>query len=189
MDEADRIFQCKELASVRHSYWWGSSSLLQPLIFQLLECPSYERFVGGIARQLLALGYCRRELHPAPLTLLDENLNIMRLTFERYERYSTPTSHIESLLKSLEELLHAGPLSLKQLARIAIRRAVGGIDFARQVKRLKSRITPPLLEYVADPTELMLSDDKVYHRMKSDTDTSATDTDSASSTDTENVSS
>ena len=168
--------------------------MLQPLFFELLECSSYKQFVGGIARQLLALGYCRRELHPAPLTLLDENLNIMRLTFESYQSLA---SHI-GLLKSLEKLLHAGPLSLQQLARIAIRRAVGGVDFARQVNRLKGRIPPPLLEYVADPTELMLSDDEVYHRMKSDSDTDAcnhsvSDTDSyndsASGTDSDSVSS
>ena len=112
-------------------------------------------FVEGIARQLLALGYGRRELHPAPLPLLDENLNDMR---RASARLVPPKRKRELLLKSLVEEFRAGPLSLQQLARIAIRRAVGGADFARKMNRLAGCIPPALLQYVADPTELMLSD-------------------------------
>ena len=135
---------------------WQSPSLLRPLFGRLEDC--LVPFVGGIARQLLALGYGSRELHslhPAPLPLLDENLKDMRLASARV---SYPMMKRELLLKSLVKQFRAGPLSLQQLARIAIRRAVGGADFTRKMYRLAGCIPPALLQYVADPTELMLSD-------------------------------
>ena len=146
-------------------------SLLRPLLFRLSD--RYVPFVGGVARQLLALGYGRRELHPAPLPLQDENLHDMRLALARL---SPPLRPRELLLKSLVEEFRAWPLSLQQLARIAIRRAVGGAAFSRQVKRLAVAdpltgimpLPPLLLRYVVDPTELMLSDEEAFHRMKSD---------------------
>ena len=50
------------------------------------------------------------------------------------------------------------PLSLQQLARIAIRRTVGSADFARQVNRLADIMPASLLQYVEEPTELIVSD-------------------------------
>ena len=158
--DANRMFQWKGLVSQR-AFEWGSPSLMLPF-FQLSKCYSYAPFVGGIVRQLLALGYGRRELHPAPLALFDENLDDMR---RELARLSFPFRRRGKLLKLLVEQFSAGPLSLQRLARITIRRDVGGADFSRQVKRLAGRIPPPLLEYIADPTELMPSDDEVYRRV------------------------
>ena len=55
----------------------------------------------------------------------------------------------------------SGPLTLQQLARIAVRRAVGGADFARQVRRIASHIPPLLFDYVAEASEYLLTDDEV----------------------------
>ena len=43
----------------------------------------------------------------------------------------------------------AGPLTIQQLARIAIRRSVGEIDFERRVRALDSLLPTPLFKYVA----------------------------------------
>ena len=142
---------------------WYTRSLLRPLFCRLST--RYVPFVGGIARHLLVLGYGRREQHPAPLALLDENLDNIR---RANARLSSPKRQRELLIKSLVELFCAGPLSLQQLAHIAIRRAVGGANFTRQINRLAGRIPLALLQYVADPTELMLSDDELYCRLKND---------------------
>ena len=140
---------------------WDSRSLLRPLFCRLLD--RYVSFVGGIAWQLLARGYGRCELHPASLALLDENLDDMRRVLASL---SSPMRQRELLLKSFVVLFRVGPITLQQLARIAIRRAAGGVDFARQVNRLAGDIPPALLKYVADPTEVMLSDDELYIALK-----------------------
>ena len=94
---ADRMFQWKGLVSW-YAFAWLSISLLRLLFIKLLECSSYVPFVGGVAQQLLALGYGRRELHPLPLALFDENLHDMRCKL-----VLTPISQSELLLKSLVE--------------------------------------------------------------------------------------
>ena len=60
------------------------------------------------------------------------------------------------------------PLTLQRLARIAVRRAVGGAGFARQVRQLTGLIPPALLQYIADPTELILSDEEVESLIRND---------------------
>lgn len=44
-----------------------------------------------------------------------------------------------------------GPLTLQQLARIAVRRAVGGSHFAPRIVSLKKALPISLFDYVADP--------------------------------------
>ena len=154
--------------SEKHWQWESDNaniSLLQPLFLHHSRMP--EGFFRGIAQQLLALGYGRRELHPAPLPLHDERLDD---TWRELQRFSKTFSNISNLaheLQSLVQHFHEGPLSLKRLSRIAVRRAVGGADFARQVGRLAGYIPPALVEYVADPTELMLSDEEIDRFVRS----------------------
>lgn len=64
-------------------------------------------------------------------------------------------------LKSIINRFDAGPLSLLELSRIAVRRAIGDTDFKRRVRALSERVPPRLLTYIADSTELMLSDAQV----------------------------
>lgn len=115
----------------------------------------------AIAKQLLTLGYGRRELHPPGLPLHDENLNSTRKSIQKLlaaGRFSAPRE-----LRSLVKLFDSGPLTLQQLSRIAIRRAVGGQDFAARVRstEFRARLPPALYCYVSDPTELMLSSAEV----------------------------
>lgn len=141
-----------------------NTSLLLPLFLKHLPMPErFLPFARGIAQQLLALGYGRRELHPAPLPLLDEQLDDTRRDLERFvELYQNECKSINVIeLQSLVQHFREGPLSLQRLARVAVRRAVGGADFARQVRRLAGLIPPALVQYVADPTELMLSGEAV----------------------------
>ena len=71
-------------------------------------------------------------------------------------------------MQSLVQHFRDGPLSLERLARVAVRRAVGGTNFPRQVRRLAGHIPPALVQYVADPTELMSSDDEVDRLTRDD---------------------
>ena len=61
------------------------------------------------------------------------------------------------MLKALVARFDAGPLTLQQFARIAVRRAVGGEHFAKRIRSISPHLPPLLLEYVADPTEEMLN--------------------------------
>ena len=144
-------------------------------------------FSRSICRQLLALGYGRRELHPQGVLLYDENLDDTRKILE-YERQvgfhsdsdtesddtDEPISSTESYesitttetdesiialeLQSLVTAFDAGPLSLLQLSRIAVRRAFGGVHFVNRIKALSLLLPPLLYDYVADPTELLHTD-------------------------------
>ena len=64
-------------------------------------------------------------------------------------------------LQLLIDHFDEGPLTLQQLSRIAIRRAVGGADFVRKVRRIKSHIPPLLFDYVTEANEHMLTDYEV----------------------------
>ena len=154
------IFPMRNPEKIPVDWAWESDSanksMLQPLFLQHPRMPeSLLPFARGIAQQLLALGYGRRELHPAPLPLLDEHLDDTCRALALYQ------SEWKNELQSLVQLFRESPLSLQRLARIAVRRAVGGADFARQVRRLAGHIPLALVQYVADPTELMLSDEQV----------------------------
>ena len=134
----------------------ANKSLLQPLFLQHPRMPEgLLPFARGIAQQLLALGYGHHELHPAPLPLLDKQLD------DTCRALALNQSEWKKELKSLVHIFSEGPLSLQRLSCIAVRRAVGGADFARLVRRLAGHIPPALVQYVADPTELMLSDEQV----------------------------
>ena len=107
-----------------------------------------------IAYQLLALGFGRRELHPGDLPVRDVNLDLTREILD----YPDDEGEWKSEFRNVRRLVRhfdAGPLTLQQLARIAIRRAVGGVDFARRVRKLAHLMAPPLLRYVADADELL----------------------------------
>ena len=107
-----------------------------------------------IAYQLLALGYARRELHSGDLPVRNESLEFTRdlISFQHnHPEYKSEYRHLQRLVDHFD----AGPLTLQQLARIAIRRAVGGVDFARRIRKLAHLTPPPLLRYVADADELL----------------------------------
>lgn len=128
-------------------------------------------FCRGIAVQLLALGYGRRELHPDGVPLFDEHLNVTREAVrDKLHRRDMYTYHewncedVEEIewceyctteMQALVDRFDAGPLSLLQLLRIAVRRAVGGIHFVRRLRTITRLLPPALYDYVADPTELM----------------------------------
>ena len=140
----------------------ANKSLLRPLFLHHPPMPeAFLPIARGIARQLLALGYGRRELHSAPLPLHDEHLDDACRALESFSETLTNKSHFTDELQSLVQHFREGPLSLQRLTRVAVRRSVGGADFARQVKRLVGLIPLALVQYVADPTELMLSDEEV----------------------------
>ena len=135
-----------------------SESLLQPFEWSELPLPLLP-LVRAIALQLLALGYGRRELHTGSFPARDANLSATRSLMAVMLEENDMEARRE--LQSLVDHFDAGPLTLLQLARIAVRRAVGGADFARQVRRIKSHIPPLLFDYVAEPSEYLLTDDKV----------------------------
>ena len=117
-------------------------------------------FAMGVAAQLLSLGYGRRELHPACLPVFDGHLDATRDAL--FELLDIGEVIGAGQLQLLIESFDAGPLTLRELSRIAIRRAVGGAYFERRVRALKGSFLPaPLLKYVADPTELMLDDEQL----------------------------
>ena len=123
--------------------------LIEMLIFTQTKC------CIRIAYQLLALGYGRRELHRGDLTVRDEHLELTRNILDYSDIYG---DECESEFRDMQQLVDhfdAGPLTLQQLARIAIRRAVGGIDFARRIRKIAYLMPPPLLQYVADADELL----------------------------------
>lgn len=110
----------------------------------------------AIALQLLALGYGRLEVHTAGVRPRDESL-----IDTRRHMASLQLSHAEAAreLEAIVEHFDSGPLTLQQLSRIAVRRAVGGGDFARRVREV---ILPPtVLNYVAEASEHMPSDEEL----------------------------
>ena len=110
-----------------------------------------------IARHLLALGYGRRELHPGDLPVREEHLCLTRDTLYVLEEVDSDGKW-KSEFRDLQQLVDhfdAGPLTLQQLARIAIRRAVGGVDFARRIRKIAHLTPPPLLKYVTEADELL----------------------------------
>ena len=136
----------------------NSESLLRLLAWSESLLPLLP-LVRAIALQLFALGYGRRELHTGSFPARDANLFATRslLVFMQEEKYMEVRRKLQSLVDNFD----AGLLTLQQLARIAVRRAVGGVDFARQVRRIKSHIPQLLFEYVAEPSEYLLTDKKV----------------------------
>lgn len=64
-------------------------------------------------------------------------------------------------VRALVDRFDAAPLTLQQLTRIAVRRAVGGEHCASRVRSLSANMPPLLLNYVADPTEQLISDEEV----------------------------
>ena len=112
-----------------------------------------EKYCIRIAHQLLALGYGRRELHPGDLPVRDEHLKVTRMTGVEISdgKWEYEFRDVQQLVDHFD----AGPLTLQQLARIAIRRAVGGVDFARHIRKIAHLTPPPLLKYVAEADELL----------------------------------
>ena len=121
-------------------------------------CVALWPFSRGVAEQLLSLGYGRRELRHAGFPILDANLGDTRKAIEKHQ--TTGKEVVARELQSLVTRFDAGPLTLRELSRVAIRRAVGGSDFARRVRALgpqRSVLPPALYNFVSDSTELMLS--------------------------------
>ena len=124
--------------------------------------------VRRYCHRLLALGYGRRELHPGDLPVRDERLRHTRRSLElcacelenKLFRWrwnpewsqlaQSEAAEIHRELRAFIDQFVAGPLTLQQLARIAIRRAVGGIDFERRARDLSSQLPRPLVKYVAE---------------------------------------
>ena len=134
---------------------WREFGLLGILVFTRVK-----RCIR-IVYQLLALGYARRELHPGDLPVRNENLEFTRdlISFQhKHPDYKSDYRCLRRLVRHFD----AGPLTLPQLARIAIRRAVGGVDFARRVRKLAHLMPPPLLRYVADADELLTSYPNIF---------------------------
>lgn len=114
-------------------------------------------FTRSIVAQLLSLGLGRRELNRLEIVFdqkledyLKDNVNLKAVR---------EMDDSLGLIGTMENTFISTPLTLQELSRIAIRRAVGGIDFARRVQsaNFASRLPPALFIYVSDPTELMLS--------------------------------
>ena len=113
-----------------------------------------------------ALGYGRRELHTDSFRARDVNLFKSRyiLSHPAYRRRSYTEHYSAEALREVHSLIDqfdSGPLTLQQLARFAVRRAVGGAYFGRQVRRISSHIPPLLFDYVAETNEHLLPDDEV----------------------------
>lgn len=103
--------------------------------------------------QLLALGYGRCEVHPVGMELVDERLEAARLELRANTRPVVPGVRAEELANVLNSNDKV-PLTLQQLARIAVRRAVGGSNFGLHVLSLKSHLPPILFESVENPMKL-----------------------------------
>ena len=137
------------------------------LLFEVFGV-AHLKFNMSICEQLLALGYGRRELRPHVIPVYDENLKITRDSIEFLEaivRNQLDMSIVDSdesifavELQALVDSFDAGPLSLLQLSRIAVRRSIGGVHFVHHIKAISLLLPPLLYDYVADPTELLHSD-------------------------------
>lgn len=126
----------------------------------------------GFCQQLMALGFGRRELHPSCLQIYDERLSVTRerLSYMPQNPLTKDPLHLYPVWRELNQLIEsfdAGPLSLQQLSRIAIRRAVGGANFATRMKRMSCLMPPILFKYVSNANELMLTSkqlDKLFKK-------------------------
>ena len=107
----------------------------------------------GLWRQLLALGYGRPELHASGIELFDENLEATRRTL-----HDLQDKKIAKELRTLLDNVDAGPLTLQQPSRIAVRRAIGGVHFEQRICTLTTNLPPRFVEYLANPTEMMYRD-------------------------------
>lgn len=155
-------------------HYYEGESIFQ-LLFDCLPKGYLSPLFRGICHQLLALGYGRRELHPADFHVDDEHLDATRRALRLFpsERsyfnqnifdgdiYQTIPSAADAELKALISSFDAGPLSLQQLSRIAIRRAVGGAMFHRHMQRIAQLLPSALHKYVAEPTEMLLPSEKL----------------------------
>ena len=137
------------------SYFLGSRNVT---LFRNLLWPEFsipvdpkENIRLDFAKKLLALGYGRREVHPAGLKILDENLEATRS--ELRTRSFNIVGH-RGDFQQLVKCYDTACLTLQQLARTAVRRAVGGSHFVRRIDTLKSHLPRCLFEYVADPMKL-----------------------------------
>lgn len=123
----------------------------------------------GIPLQLLVLGYGRSEVHTVGFRLRDAGLDELRheLSYALINNNNPRflgrliTEHSAIEIQSLIEYFDSGPLTLQQFARIAIRRAVGGADFARRVRSISACIPPLLFQYVAEASEYLLDKDEL----------------------------
>ena len=115
--------------------------------------PDNVEIIDGMSHQLLALGFGRPELHVGPHETFDARLAHTR---QRAQMLSSEgDTERAAKLRLLVERFESGPLTLTQLSRIAIRRAIGGSLFEKRVKELDGKLPPLLCRYVSDPTELM----------------------------------
>ena len=123
-------------------------------------------FLRSFAAQLLVLGYGRPEMHSQRVRFTDKNIRGTRYAINLMKRRTGFAEGIfrhkdnKEEVRELEALVarfDAGPLTLLQLARIAVHSAVGGEDFTRRIPSISVLIPPLLLEYVADPTEELLT--------------------------------
>lgn len=162
---------------LRHgfSYFNGNADGTTPTCrfceaFSRPSCAGLHVACKRVGLQLLALGFRRLELHPlgaglpplwdaglsSNLATLDEICRVKRRT--RNKQLSHRLGMFAVDLLAFVQRLDLGSLTLKQLSRIAVRRAVGGMDFARHSRtpaRSARRGPPDLLDYVAGPTEEM----------------------------------
>ena len=168
LDEKDNFYEFPLLTDSNNLIGFDVKSLgFLGLLIQEFGI-DYLKFSRNICKQLLALGYGRRELHPQGVPLYDENLEDTRQVLQKYKSQldsdesisssDSDKSIIAAELQAILDAFDAGPLSLLQLSRIAVRRAIGGVHFARHMKALSSLLPPLLYDYVADPTELLNSD-------------------------------
>ena len=102
----------------------------------------------GICHQLLALGYGRRELHPGCLPARDERLKRTRHSIVKLTSCHRDATSARRELQALVDQFDAGPLTLQQLARIAVCRSIGSIHFERYVCELSSVLPPTYFKYV-----------------------------------------
>ena len=139
------------------SFFYDEFDDSNPLFYTIIRSAlAHENEALSIARrfchQLLSLGYGRCELHPGDLPVRDERLKQTRLLMEFVLPFESDAIklQLQSELQSLVDQFDAGPLTLQQLARIAIRRTVGGIHFEQLIRTLSSLLPPLVLKYVAE---------------------------------------
>ena len=138
-----------------------------PLENPVDERPEHTALKRGVALQLLALGFGRRELSDEHFSMGDLELVAVRkvlvdLSDEKKAQVAEAAAPAEAggeeessgtedlyycdELRRCVDRFDAGPLSLRQLTRIAVRRAIGGAYFSRHVATLK--LPKQLLDYV-----------------------------------------
>lgn len=115
----------------------------------------YLSICRSISSQLLSLGFGRRELHPEGEPIHDANLKSTRELLQRLRASNAGHEDLRvSELQSLVDRFDAGPLTLQQIARVAVRRAVGGSHFKSRVEALADRLPRALYLYVSEASEM-----------------------------------